>query len=132
MAVHIRYENDNHLVVWIFEGKWTWDEYYQHRSEVNARIAQTEGRVDMIIDMTKGDLLPQNLMAHAGQAALKSPPNMGKIIFVGSNRILHAFFNVFRRLYDAVQSDKETDLIMVRTIDEAYTILGKSRHHVRQ
>lgn len=127
MPVSIRYENDNHLVVWTFEGKWTLEEYYQHRSHVNKTIEETDGMVDMIVDMTHSSLLPQNLLSQASQAAVKSPTNIGHIVFVGSNNILQAFFNIFRRLYKAVQSDKDTELIMVKTLDEAYAFLDKSR-----
>lgn len=125
MAVSIRYEEEGRIVVWVFEGSWTWEEYYEKRDAVNAAVRASAHQVDMIIDMTKSKLLPKNLMSHARSAVRVAPPNIGKTVFVGSNAILHAFFKVFNRLYGVVQPNKEISYFMVTTLDEAYAILRR-------
>lgn len=123
MPVSIRYEDNNRLVVWVFEGSWTWEEYYAERDAVNTAIEAAGHPVDMIIDMTRSHLLPKNLMTHAGSAARNAPPNIHRTIFVGSNAILRAFFKMFSQLYGLLQSGKELNFQMVATLDEAYAIL---------
>lgn len=123
MPVRIYYEEAKHLVIWEFEGAWTWEEYYDNRRLVNATLESVEHSVDMIINMTHSQLLPQNLMTHAGSAARNAPENIGKTIFVGSNAILRAFFRVFNQLYGVLASGRKLDFYMVATLEEAYALL---------
>jgi hypothetical protein len=123
MPVNIHYDTENRIVIWEFIGSWTWEEYYAERGAVNTGIEAAGHRVDMIIDMTKSRLLPKNLMTHAGSASRNAPENIGKTVFVGSNAILRAFFQMFSKLYGTLQSDKNLDFYMVTTRDEAYALL---------
>jgi hypothetical protein len=127
MPVSVYYENDDQVVIWQFEGNWTWEEYYTQRNVVNQHIANSPHTVDMIIDMTRSKLLPSNLLTHAGSAARNAPANIGKTIFVGENAILKAFFAIFNQLYGVVQSGKDLNFQMVSTRDEAYTLLKTNR-----
>jgi len=125
MPVSIRQENEGRIVVWVFEGSWTWEEYYEKRTAVNEAIEATPHPVDMIIDMSNSQLLPKNLMTHAGSAARNAPDNLRKTVFVGSNMILRTFFKMFSQLYGVLKSGKELDFMMVASLDEAYAALRK-------
>lgn len=126
MPVTIRYENDCRLVVWVFQGNWAWEDYYEHRDSVNDAIEAAGHPVDMIIDMSSASLLPKNLMTHAGNAARKAPANLRRTIFVGSNAVMRTFFNVFSQLYGALPSGKTLDFEMVGTLEEAYAKIRQS------
>ncbi len=128
MPVTVQYDDSKRLVIWMFEGSWTWEEYYEKRGEVNHLIEVAGHRVDMIIDMTQSQLLPKNLMTHGGSAVRNAPDNIGKTIFVGSNTILRAFFRMFTQLYGALQSGKQMEYYMVASLDEAYVLLGEANH----
>lgn len=123
MPVSVRFEADNHLVIWTFTGSWTWEDYYSNRDQVNQTITATEHAVNMIIDMTGSQLLPKNLMTHAGSAARRAPNNIGKTIFVGNNAILRVFFNMFSQLYGVMQAGKQMETHMVSSLEEAYQLL---------
>lgn len=127
MPVSTRYENDDHLVVWEFQGNWTWEEYYEKRQTVNAFIGAAPHVVDMIIDMSHSKILPSNLLTHGGSAARNAPTNIGKTVFVGQNALLRTFFRIFSQLYGVVQSDKDLNYLMVATLEEAYDLLKTSK-----
>lgn len=127
MPVSIRFEENNHIVVWVFEGAWKWEEYYEIRGTVNTTIASFDHPVDMIIDMTRSQLLPQNLMTHAGGAARSAPTNINMTIFVGSNAMLRAFFKMFSRLYTTIRPGKIQDIHIVPKLEDAYAILQQRK-----
>lgn len=128
MPISVRFEDDNHIVVWEFDGKWTWEDYYSQRDTVNDKIQATPHTVDMIVDMTNGSLLPQSVLTHAGNAVRKSPTNIGIIVIVGPSNFLRTFFNFFKRMYGIFQPAQEKNLHMVGTLDEAYAILRQPKH----
>lgn len=128
MPISVRFEDDDHIVVWEFVGKWTWEDYYDQRDDVNNKIEATPHTVDMIVDMTNGSLLPQSVLTHAGSAARKAPTNIGKIIIVGPSAFLRTFFNFFKRMYGIFQPQQEKNLHMVGTLDEAYAILRQLKY----
>jgi hypothetical protein len=123
MPISVRFEEDNHIVVWVFEGKWTWADYYSQRDSVNDTIEAMDFSVDMIVDMTNGSILPQSVLTHAGSAARKAPQNLGMIVIVGPSAFLRTFFQFFKRMYGLFQPQQEKNLHMVATLDEAYIIL---------
>ncbi len=123
MPVSAHFEEDNHIVVWVFDGKWTWSDYYAIRNAVNDKIEAMDFTVDMIVDLSNGSLLPQNVLTHAGSAARKAPQNLGMIVIVGPGAFLRTFFQFFKRTYGIFQPQQEKNLHMVATLDEAYAIL---------
>jgi hypothetical protein len=80
----------------------------------------------MIVDMTSGSILPQNVLSHAGAAARKAPSNIGTIIIVGPSTFLRTFFSFFKRMYGMLNPQQEQHLHMVATLGEAYDILNKA------
>lgn len=127
MPISVRWEADHHIVIWEFEGAWTWEEYYEQRGSTNEAIRKRAHTVDMIVDMTRSQLLPKNLMTHASSAARQSPTNIGKTIFVGSNALLRAFFKMFSQIYGVFEPTKADNTHMVATLDEAYAILRQPK-----
>lgn len=125
MPIYVKFENTDYLVVWTFEGKWAWEDYYSQRDAVNAKIESSLHRVDMIVDMTNGSMLPQNVLSHAGSAVRKAPNNIGTIIIVGPSAFLRTFFSFFKRMYGMLNPQQEQHLHMVATLGEAHEILNK-------
>lgn len=123
MPVTIRHEDENRLVIWEFQGNWTWEDYYRHRDEVNTFIEKADHEVNMIIDMTRSNLLPKNLMSHASSASRHAPDNIGKTVFVGANAVLRTFFNMFKQVSGIVNPKQEMEYYMVPTLEKAYAIV---------
>lgn len=123
MPIATRWEDDNRIVIWEFQGEWTWDEYYNQRGAVNDTIRDRGHIVHMIIDMTDSSLLPKNPLTHATSAMRKAPTNIGTTVYVGSNTILRTFFKMFSQVYGAVLPSKKLDMHMVATLDEAYVLI---------
>jgi len=123
MPISVRFEDDNHLVIWTFEGRWIWDDYYSQRDTINQKIEQIPHLVNMIVDITNGSLLPQNVLSHTGTAVRKAPHNLGIIVIVGPNLALRTFFQFFKRMYGMFQPNQEKNLHMVATLEEAHAIL---------
>ncbi|MDX2075554.1 MAG: hypothetical protein SFZ02_03930 [bacterium] len=125
MPISVRYEDDNHIVVWVFEGRWTWEDYYSLRDTVNDTIEALPHTIDMIVDISNGSILPKSVLSHANSAARKAPENIDMIVIVGPSAFLRTFFQFFKRMYGFFQPHKEKNLHMVATLEEAYAILGQ-------
>lgn len=123
MPISTRWEDDNRIVIWEFQGVWTWDEYYNQRGAVNDAIRERDHIVHMIIDMTNSNLLPKNPLTHGTSAMRQAPTNIGTTVYVGSNTVLRAFFKMFSQIYGAVRSSKKLDMHMVATLDEAHALI---------
>jgi hypothetical protein len=128
MPVSVKWDNDDKTIIcWVFEGNWTWEEYYDQRNAANAEIASAGHRVDMIVDMRTSKILPSGAMTHGKNAIASTPPNLGITVFVGLNTVLRVFYNMFSSLYGRLLSDKQLDTVIVATLDEAYTIIQQRR-----
>lgn len=123
MPILTRWEEDNRIVIWEFQGSWTWDDYYNQRGAVNDAIREKAHDVHMIIDMSASSLLPKNPLTHGTSAMRQAPINIGTTVYVGSNTILRTFFKMFKQIYSAAQPSKKLQIHMVTTLDEAYALI---------
>jgi hypothetical protein len=131
MPVSVKWDNDEQTIMrWVFEGNWTWEEYYTNRDAANAQVSEKGHRVDMIVDMRNSKTLPSGAMTHGKNAVSSATPdNLGVTVFVGVNPVLRTFYSMFSQLYSRLLSNKHLDTVMVATLEEAYEII-KQRHGI--
>src|SRR5690606_11312509 len=119
MPVSARWTDESQtIMLWEFEGKWTWDDYYLIRNETNAQISALDYDVDLIIDMRNSTALPQGVFTHGRNAFSASPKNIGQTVFVGLNPVLRSFYAMFNKLYTVLLSEKDFDTMLVATLEE--------------
>jgi hypothetical protein len=124
MPVSTRWDNDQkNIMLWVFEGRWTWNDYYECRDDVNADIAAMTHTVHIIVDMRTSNTLPNSVITHGHSAVSQPPRNLGLTVIVGVNPVLRAFYGMFSRLYTSLLVQKRVEMHMVRTIEEAYALI---------
>jgi hypothetical protein len=128
MPVHAAWDNAEKTVMrWTFEGAWKWDEYYTLRAETNQKIAAETHAVDLIVDLSKSNALPDGILTHGRNAVVATPPNIGVTVLVGANPVLRSFYKMFSNLYRTLISSKELDMVMANTVEDAYKLLAERR-----
>ena len=118
-------ENDNRILIMTLSGKWTWIEMGEAVEQRNAFLDSIpeDDIVDVIIDLRAAQGLPANTLTGARQASKHRPINEGISVVVGTGSFLQAMFD----LYIRVTNQKPDMFYMVKTIDEAYTVIAEKR-----
>ncbi len=123
MPVNVKWYDERQAVLWYsYEGRWTWDEFYQAFEHGNEMIESVEHKVDTIIDLRRSSLLPSNVMSRGNFMSAKLHPRHGTTVVVGANSFVQLLYDMFRKLYGKT-ADK-MHLRFVQTLDEAFTILN--------
>ncbi|MFN8374862.1 MAG: hypothetical protein U0694_18525 [Anaerolineae bacterium] len=118
MPVNVKWYDEQQRVIWYaYEGRWTWDEFYQTFEQGNQMIESVEHNVDTIIDLRRSSLLPSNVMSRGNFMGSKLHPRHGKTVVVGANSFVQLLYDMFRKLYGGT-ADK-MHLTFVQTLDEA-------------
>jgi hypothetical protein len=119
MPITVRWDDEARTIVrWVFEGKWTWDEYNQAMIESNQQVRGVEHPVDAIMDLTASNVLPTNVLSntHAARDELQ-PKNIRWIYIVSHQALLKALINIFGRLYERFSKG---GLSMLDSLDAAH------------
>lgn len=128
MPVSVQWADDEKsIMLWVFEGHWTWDDYYGIRDAANKQVSEVGYEVDLIIDMSGSSALPSGVLTHARSAFSASPSNIGFTVFVGLSPVLRSFYTMFSKLYHWMLSQKKLEMVMVATRDEAYEFIKTRR-----
>lgn len=126
MTITVQWDDEARTIVrWVFDGKWTWDEYNQAMIESNERVRGVTHPVDAIMDLTHSNMLPANVLSntHAAHDEIQ-PKNIRWIYIVSHQALLKALINIFARLYERFGKG---GLAMVESLDAAYTDISKRR-----
>lgn len=126
MTITVQWDDESQTIVrWVFEGKWTWDEYNQAMTESNQRVRGVEHAVDAIMDLTHSNMLPANVLSntHAARDEIQ-PKNIRWIYIVSHQALLKALINIFTRLYERFGKG---GLAMMDSLDAAYADIQKRR-----
>ena len=122
MAISVEWGNEEHTIVyWVFNGKWTWEEFSEVQRESNQLLLTVDHTVDVIGNLKRGPRLPANALS-AYQGLLEhSAENTGLIVLVGSSNFVKAMVGVFTRLTSKKVPGSE--FTFASTLREAYAII---------
>jgi hypothetical protein len=124
MAIQVEWDNAEHTILrLIFTNPWTWDEFYEMRSQVTALCSGINYPVDAVVDMSKGRALPPNALTHLSKGAAKIPPNQGIIVGIGGD----AFIRSMADMALAQAPHLAGKLQMVKNWDEAYSAIAQAQ-----
>jgi hypothetical protein len=123
MPVTVNWDDHAHsIILMFFETPWTWEEFDTAIAQTVERAGSVEHRVDLIMDFRHGKQIPHSLpLPHVQQALSAIPPNAGDFISVG----IHgpAFIdNIWLKAHGY-----DSEVILVETIDQAYTKIDSRR-----
>ena len=122
MAVEVIWGNaEKTLVIYRFEGAWTWEEFFAGERESRRLLSTVEHKVNLLLNFLPSTIrLPDNAVANFRRAAQTIHPNRGNILIVNRHtHLAQMVVNILRnfsRIADAVY--------IVDNLEEAYAILG--------
>lgn len=124
MKITVEWDNEQHTILrWVFQSRWSWDDYSTAQQESNEILAEIDHPVDVIGDLRNTSSLPSNaLTAYRGFVA-ETAPNVDLIVLVGASRFVKAMVNVFVKVMPGKVPG--THFVMADTIDRAYTLIAE-------
>jgi hypothetical protein len=127
MTINIVWDNPEKTIArYDYEGKWSWEELYKALQEFHQMLDTVNHPVDVIIDMQRTRLLPENVLARGSNVGQMVHPNQGITVVVGANSLVRAMADLYKRIY----AKKAANFFMASKLDEAHAIIakdGKSR-----
>src|SRR5215813_490048 len=108
------------IVLYNFEGAWTWDELYPTYTKAIAMEKSVSYRVDVILDMRRSKGLPANVLLHAKNISDKQPENIGLTVIVTPNGFVKALYNAGVAFYKGIAHYFR----VAPTMEEAATVIA--------
>lgn len=102
--IHVQWDNDEQtIVVFTFDGAWTWQDFRDACDESRRLHDQVSHIVVSIFDLREANDLPTNFFSHVRYALdVTDPPNRTQTQFVvGAGFLIRSLGEVFYRLYGA-------------------------------
>lgn len=129
MSITVRWDNEDekHIIRWEFPESWVWDDFYGALQSSRALMREVKYVVDFLVDMSKAETLPKNVLTQTQVTMQTSPLNVGVVVVVGVNPLVRAAFNSFMRLYKNRIQSSSRDIVMVSIEHKAYEIIAEHR-----
>lgn len=103
MSVQIVWDNSEKTIIrFIFEGKWTWEEFYPAHYKAIDMVKSVPYRVNVIVDMRKGVSTPANVLMHIKNISDKQPPNVGLSVIVTTSSFIHSLYQIGVKFYHKI------------------------------
>ncbi len=124
MTITVVWDDEAHTAFrWIFEGQWTWKEYYAAMYQSNAMARSVEYAIDVIVDLRASHVLPSHVLSNIRAETADQPEKMGMIAVLGTNAFVNALISALRRISRRLQSR----LFTASSLDDARATLKKYR-----
>jgi hypothetical protein len=120
MGIAIAWDNAEKTIVrFVYEGKWTWEDFYQTIARANEMMDTVNKPVVSIIDMQKSNFLPYGAAIHIRNVIRQSQShnNSGISVFLQADVIVKAMIEVLRKSYPDILAN--TAWIYAKTLEEA-------------
>ncbi len=118
------FDDKNTVLLYSFEGSWTWEEFHELDDPVWNLIAKVDYRIDLLIDWTQSAGFPLGIMAsmhRAGENVI--PQTDGLTISIGGPYLIKIMFGIFRRTYPKAAASYR----LVDSVDDAIKLLEQER-----
>src|SRR5574337_711770 len=121
------YDSKQEIVLYVFEGRWTWDELYATYNKAIAMEKSVPHRVDVLLDMLNSKAVPANALLHVKNISNKQPDNLGLTVIVTPNAFVRALYNAGAQFYKGIAHYFR----VVPTMEEALQMIADDRkaHH---
>lgn len=112
------------IVLYTFEGSWTWEEFHELDDPIWELIATVDYRIDLIIDWTRSSGFPLGIMSSMHRAGENVVPQTeGLTISIAGPYLIKIMLGIFRRTYPKAAAAYR----LVTSLDEAITLLEHER-----
>ena len=124
MPVSAYWLNDEQTIVqYDFEGRWTWDEFYPEYQKALKMERSVTHRVDVVMDFRQSKSVPPSALTHMRKITDNQPDNIGLSVFVTTNPFFNVMYTAGVRFYPKMKDY----FVIVETIEEAHEIIQAAR-----
>lgn len=125
MKVQVQWDNEEHKIVrYTFQRGWSWPDLHHALDEAGKLINTVSHRVDVIMDISSANLVPQGALSQINRAYNNpKPPNIGVTVIVAPNSFMSAMVSMAKKIWG---NKTNWQLEFVQTIGEAYQIIQDS------
>lgn len=129
MAITTIWDNDSKTIIrHIYEGTWTWDDFYNSMKAASDMVATVNHAVGLIIDLRDSNLIPQGLVTHINRLHSGKPTWTPYLtVLVGANAFVKALYGAFRGITARTSRSTGQQFIMTASIEEAYALLKQEQ-----
>src|SRR5262245_31606370 len=116
LTIKVAWDNpEKTALLWTVEGRWTWDESDEAIAKYFAMADSVPHEwIDSIVDMSRGHLLPENVVSRFSRTLNTMHPKTGLIVMVW----LSPFALSLLRVVITIQRKATKKIILVKTLDE--------------
>ena len=132
MSISISWDNEEKSVVrFVYQGKWTWEEFYEKIDAANAMMNTVDSPCVSIIDMRESNYLPKGAAVHIRNVIRRSMShnNSGISVFLQADVIVKAMIEVLKKSYPDILEN--TEWIYAKTLDEARKLAAEQVSNLR-
>lgn len=102
-SIEVFWDNDERTIIYmLFEGRWTWDDFYAADKQVIELEKDGADRVDVIVDLRQSAGLPPNTLLHVKNIADKQSEKIGLNVLVTPSPLIHSLYHVGARFYSRI------------------------------
>ena len=117
------YDPEQSIYLYRFEGKWTWQAFYDAYYPALAQVKATPHRVDTIVDVRHSGPLPANVITNLKFLTDNQPPNAVLVAVISTNPFISALYEVAVRFYSKIGEY----FCVVPTLEEALETIREDR-----
>jgi len=124
MPISVTWDNDGKTILMRkMTNPWTWQDYGDAMKVVHQMLSEVEHTVDIIVDCTEINDLPDGALGTLAKSNRQYPTNMGKQYIVSSSY----FIEIFSSMLADMASSKKSLFIHKLTMQEAYADIQAER-----
>lgn len=114
------YNTEKSIIHHLYEGRWTWDEFYEVISNTETMLKETPHNVMLIAEMSPNSTMPVGVPGQFRRVRqfLENPQIAGSVI-VGMNRLVQIFFDIFVQFSPQFKQR----IHVARTLEEAENLI---------
>ncbi len=119
-------DDEKTIIRMIFEGRWTWDDFYAADRQVIDMEKEGGARIDIIVDLLSSGPLPQNTLLHVKNIADRQSDKMGLNVLVTTSPLIRNLYGVGAKFYEKIGQY----FIVVPTIEDARLAITEARRKI--
>lgn len=120
----VPYNNDPTIIIYIFHGEWTWEQFYEVDQAAWEKYTEANQRADLILDMSDCDEIPNGLTEILHRVGERpSDANGGLGVFINAPLTVQVMVGALKRMY----TEKSRVYDFVDSFDEAIALIYAQR-----
>ena len=117
MPISVTWDNEEKTILLRKVTKpWSWQDYIEAMKVVHQKLSEVDHMVDIIVDCTEINNLPDGALGSLSKSNRAYPENMGQQFVVSSS----LFIELFSNMLAGMTNNNKSFFIHKHTIEEAY------------